>query len=172
MRDATFALLEEVGYERLQLTDVAERAGVNKTTVYRRWSSKAELIAELFADLTAEEVPTPDTGSLAKDLEVMLGEVSALLDMAAVRAALRASMTLAEEDTAARAALEAFWDHRFGRGSAIIARAIERGELPAGTDPRRFQEAVFGPLYLRKLIVGEPVDVDYLKSLAAYRGPQ
>lgn len=166
VRGATFELLDEVGYDRLQLPDVATRAGVNKTTVYRRWPSKVELLAELFTELAAADVPIPDTGALVDDLETLLREVAAILDRSSVRAVLRASITLAEDDHAARGARTAFWEHRLDRGATIVHRAIERGELPEGTDPRLFLEGVFGPLYLRKLIIGDAVDDAYLQGLA------
>ena len=166
VRRACFELLEEVGYERLQLTDVAARAGVNKTTVYRRWPTKVELLAEFFADLAAAEAPMPDTGTLRGDLLALLREVSDLLDQAPVKAILRASLTLADDDEAAQAARSAFWDHRFGRSAALVERAVARGELADTTVPRPFLEAVFAPLYFRKLILGLPVTDDYLEGLA------
>lgn len=172
VRHATFTLLEEVGYDRFQLPDVAARAGVNKTTVYRRWPTKLDLLAELFTDLTASEAPTPDTGSLTQDMEILLREISDLLDLPAVRAVLGASISGARDDESMRATLRTFWDHRFKRASVIVERAIGRDELPAGTNARGLLEAIFGPLYLRKLIVGQVVDEAYLKQLAALRvGP-
>ena len=61
---ATLELLEDVGYEMLQLSDVAKRAEVNKTTVYRRWPTKTALVVDLLTSYTRGAVATPDTGSL------------------------------------------------------------------------------------------------------------
>src|SRR3954465_14571895 len=69
VHSAALALLDEVGYEQLQLPDVAERAGVNKTTVYRRWPTKVALVADLLSVLMQTNVATPDTGSIQSDLE-------------------------------------------------------------------------------------------------------
>lgn len=162
---ATFDLLDEVGYDRMQLTDVAARAGVNKSTVYRRWSTKADLVADLFIELAEAEAPTPDTGSLARDLEELLREAVALLKRKRIRSVLGALISQTDDGSLARAR-SVFWADRVGRSSAIVARAVERGELPPDTDGDRFMHAVFGPVYLRLVVFGEDVDDDYLRALS------
>ena len=167
VRTATLELLDEVGYEDLQLPAVAARAGVNKTTVYRRWPSKVLLVAQLLHDLTAEQVPIPDTGSLRTDLEGMLGQVADVLRLPAVRAIAGAVITIADDDPEIDAARRRFWDDRFGRAAVVVERAIERGELPADTHPRTFLEHVFGILYFRLLIIGSEVGPSELEELAS-----
>lgn len=162
---ATLALLAEQGYEALQLTDVAARAGVNKTTVYRRWTTKAQLVAGLVAELADERVPTPDTGSLRGDLAAMLAQVAALLEERAVRAVLRAVVTLADDDAAVDELRRTFWDDQLAGAAVVVTRAIARGELPDGTEPRLFLERVFGPVYFRVLLGGRaltPAELDLL----------
>ena len=166
VRAATLELLNEVGYEELQLPAVAARAGVNKTTVYRRWPSKVLLVAQLLHDLTAEQVPIPDTGSLRTDLEGMLGQVADVLRLPAVRAVVGSVITIADDDPELDAARRRFWDERFGRAAIVVERAIERGELPADTHPRTFLEYVFGILYFRLLIIGSEVGPSELGELA------
>ena len=68
---ATVAALAEDGYEALNVEDVARRAGVHKTTVYRRWPTKTELIADAMCARSNERVEVPDTGTLAGDLQVL-----------------------------------------------------------------------------------------------------
>ncbi len=60
--DATIAELSEVGYAALRIESVAERAGVNKTTIYRRWGDKAGLVATAFIDRRDEFAPPPAAG--------------------------------------------------------------------------------------------------------------
>ena len=74
--DATSMLLSEVGYDQLSVEAVASRAGVHKTTVYRRWPTKPELIAEAALVQAAEAVPIPDTGTLLGDLQTLLARSS------------------------------------------------------------------------------------------------
>ncbi|WP_344733756.1 TetR/AcrR family transcriptional regulator [Nocardioides fonticola] len=166
VQEAAVGLLEEVGYERLLLTDVAARAGVNKTTVYRRWPTKQDLVAELLGDLVALGVSTPDTGTLVGDLEVLLGEVAGVLRTRAVVEIIRAAIGFDRADQGTSAARAAFWEDRYARSSIIVERAIGRGELPTDTDPRRYLEQIFGPLYLRTLVIGEDVDDVDLAALA------
>src|SRR3954470_7765928 len=68
---ATLEVLVETGYDGLSVDAVAARAGVHKTTVYRRWPTKAELVAAAAADRSEQPVPVPDTGSLAGALAAL-----------------------------------------------------------------------------------------------------
>src|SRR5580700_5639700 len=70
LRDATLALLAEIGYDRLTIDAVAARAHSSKATIYRRWSGKAELVVDALHSLKGSP-PTPDTGSLRGDLEAI-----------------------------------------------------------------------------------------------------
>ncbi len=167
VRDATLELLGDVGYDRLQLTEVATRAGVNKTTVYRRWPTKPQLVADVLGDLADDRVPNPDTGSLAGDLEEMLTQVAAVLRVPAVRAVVRAAITLADDDPEVDAVRRRFWDRQLDDAAVVVTRAVERGELPDGTDPRLFLEQVFGPVYFRVLVTGRDIEPAELRALAS-----
>lgn len=170
VRQAAEELLEEVGYEGLVLTEVAARARVNKTTVYRRWPSKVDLVTDLFLSRTAQQDVGRDTGSLVGDLTALLQDVVCNVNSPAARAVLSALIggVLDEE---ARGAREAFWAERYRRGAAITERAAERGELPRGTDARLLLEDACSPVYYRLLITGETVtDADI--ALFAQRAAQ
>ena len=165
VQEATLALLSERGYEGFEIPEVAARAGVNRTTVYRRWKTKSALVADTMLVHMAEQVPAPDTGNLRSDLERLMREVVAVLEQPAVMEVLRAQVILAAGNEQVRAAREAFWATRFERSGAIVERAIARGELPPGTDPRELQEFAIAPLYLRALVTGGPVDDDLVESI-------
>jgi len=68
---ATLKLLAEVGFERMSIDAIASRAGVGKTTIYRRYNSKEELVADAIESLR-EEVVIPDTGTLWGDIDVLI----------------------------------------------------------------------------------------------------
>src|SRR5215471_1744724 len=72
IRDAVVQELAAVGYGRLSIEAVARRAGVGKTAIYRRWSSKPEMVIEIIATVAGQSLPLPDMGSLRGDLEVVL----------------------------------------------------------------------------------------------------
>ncbi|MBM0126497.1 TetR/AcrR family transcriptional regulator [Pimelobacter simplex] len=166
VRQATLDLLGEVGYEHLQLTEVAARSGVNKTTVYRRWPAKPQLVADLLTDLADEQVPTPDTGTLAGDLEAMLVQVTTVLELPPVRAVLRAVLTLADDDPEVDQLRRTFWDRQLDDAAVVVVRGRERGELAPDTDPRLFLERVFGPVYFRILVAGRGFSRTELATLS------
>ena len=153
VHDAATALLIDGGYDALQLPDVAARAGVNKTTVYRRWPTKADLVSELLLGLTHHGLPDKDAGNLQADLVALIADVAALLATPLVRAMLRAAIA-GQLDAELRAA---FWEERFRRSAVIVERAIQRGELAPGVDAYRFLEQAVSPIYFRRLVTGEPI---------------
>ena len=163
---ATTELLNTVGYERMSIEDVAARAGVHKTTVYRRWTSKAELVADAVRISSEQAVPMTDTGSLLGDLQALGRNVVANIGSASgslLGRSIVAASTSSEELTAV---LNSFWADRLAISEVIVDRAIQRGELPAGTDANLIIEAVVGPIWLRLLLTGEPIDDDFADRIA------
>jgi AcrR family transcriptional regulator len=71
MLQATLELLAEVGFEAMSIEAIATRAGVGKTTIYRRYNSKAELVADAIESIR-EEIVIPDTGSLWGDMDALI----------------------------------------------------------------------------------------------------
>ena len=161
---ATFELLGEVGYEGLRLDTVAARARTSKATLYRHWPGKAQLVAD--AVRACKEFPdeVPDTGDLREDLlatlrhiaEHMTGEDGPLL--AGLLTAMRADEELAREMRAVAAG-------KPDLASKICARAIERGQLAAGSDTDLFEELCPALLFFRSIVLGEPLDEAYLAHI-------
>jgi AcrR family transcriptional regulator len=164
--EATSAVLAEDGYEGLSIETVAGRAGVHKTTVYRRWPTRAQLVADALRARSEQNVPVPDTGSLAGDLEALARAVVRNIGSPAGTATARTVVAagLSAADIAATSA--EFWAERLARTGVIVERAIERGELPAGTDPHLVIETLIGPLYVRLLLTGEPIDESFAARVA------
>lgn len=71
MLQATLELLAEVGFEAMSIDAIAARAGVGKTTIYRRYNGKEELVADAIESIR-EEVLIPDTGKLSSDIDVLI----------------------------------------------------------------------------------------------------
>lgn len=156
--EATLTLLLERGYEGLSVADVARAAGVAETTVYRRWPTKAQLAAAAIGELAATENPLPDTGSLEGDLTQLLAQIVGVLRRPEIERVLRAGVALSGDDPEAAQARTAFYRSRIAGSAAVAARAIERGELPAGTEPEGVIEHLVAPAYLRLLLTGGPLD--------------
>jgi AcrR family transcriptional regulator len=156
--DAAAELLAQTAYEDLSVEDVATRAGVHKTTVYRRWPTKADLVADATRARSQGAVPIPDTGSLHGDLRAFARAIAKNLGSEVggqmTRTLVAASVT--SQDVQARTPL--FWVERLALSRQIIDRAIARGELAETADANLIIEALIGPLYVRLLLTGEPID--------------
>ncbi|MFH8885693.1 TetR/AcrR family transcriptional regulator [Streptomyces californicus] len=150
--------LAEHGFDGLDLADVARRAEVGKTTVYRRWSHPAGLVADLLSDMAEQSVPRADTGSVAEDLRANARLVVSTLTDARQGAVFAAVIAAATCDRRTAEALHRFYAARIGEWSGCVEAAVERGELPVGTDPGEVVAAVSAPLYYRLLASGAPLD--------------
>ncbi|WP_405405416.1 TetR/AcrR family transcriptional regulator [Streptomyces sp. NBC_01104] len=157
LRAAGDALAEQ-GFDRLDLADVARRAEVGKTTVYRRWSTTTGLIADLLDDMAEQSSPRTRTGSLAEDLRANARLVLRTLTDPRQGALFRSVIAAATCDPRTAQALHRFYAVRIKEWSGCVTEAVERGELPAGTDPDEVIRAVSAPLYYRLLASGDPLD--------------
>jgi AcrR family transcriptional regulator len=161
---ATLELLAEVGYSRLTMAGVAERAGVSTATLYRRVSSKEDLVVGALAAMVPDRAPV-DTGSLQGDLTATLTRSAETLSGS--RGRLLLGMTgetvrhplLAE---AVRARLAApFRDNL----AAMLMRAVERGEIPEPDDLDLAVSVVLGPLHYRLLVSDDALSTDLVERL-------
>ncbi|GAA1483173.1 TetR/AcrR family transcriptional regulator [Gordonia sinesedis] len=158
------AVLEQIadsGVNGVRVADVAARAGVAETTVYRRWPTPTALIADAITDLAARENPSPDTGSLRGDLIRLTEQIAQLLDGPGIARLLGAALALAN-DAEVAVARQRFWDLRFDSNAHLVERAKARGELPAEVEPRELLETVAAPIYFRVLVGGAPFDAAFI----------
>ncbi|WP_285665400.1 TetR/AcrR family transcriptional regulator [Actinorhabdospora filicis] len=154
MLDAVRAELAEHGFDALTVETVAARAGVHRTTVYRRWGDVGGLLADVFDATGGDDWSPPDTGSLTGDLTALNHEIQdAYTAEPSVMAALIAASFRSE---AAESAQRRLWDDRYARCEAVVERA--RHVLPPGTDARRLLVAATAPLYHRLVLLREPAD--------------
>ncbi|WP_406513752.1 TetR/AcrR family transcriptional regulator [Streptomyces sp. NBC_00161] len=149
-------VLVAAGYDALTVDAVAERAGVHRTTVYRRWRDVGGLLADVL-DAAADDTWEPaDTGSLEDDLTTLNQEVYDALHPghpgpggSLTTALIAASFRSAE----AAGALTRFWEGRYARCAPVVARAVDRGEVPPGPDARALLVAATAPLYQELLLL-------------------
>jgi AcrR family transcriptional regulator len=164
--DAANELLADVGYEALRVEEVAARAGVHKTTVYRRWPTKAVLVGDAARERSRAMVPVPDTGSFAGDLRALARAVAANVGSEEGTRVTRTLVAAATTSDDVAAVSVDFWAERFTLTGAIVERAVERGELPPGTDSRLVIESLIGPMYVRLLLTRAPVDRAFADRVA------
>lgn len=154
------------GYADLTVDRIAQAAGVNKTSVYRRWTDVEGVLGDLLSEYASEAVPIPDTGDLATDLEelallVRRGMTGGPGDLITALAA------AAPRNPRAAQVVRGFFAERFGLAEAVVEHAVARGELPRDTDARAAIEFVGAPFFLRLLVVDEPIDEAFARRTAA-----
>jgi AcrR family transcriptional regulator len=153
--NATIEALLDRGFE-FTIRDVARRAGVNETTIYRRWQTKEKLILDAVVSHLEEEVPVPDTGTLAGDLTALLEATRAVI--ASPRGTLLVRLVARGDAPDYDAMIRQFWAARVSVVEQILDRADQRGELRPGIDPQLVFELLVGPLDLRILLTREPLE--------------
>lgn len=159
---AAVDLLSAEGLAGATVSAVARSAGVHETSIYRRWKTRENLIAEaLVAELDAA-LPIPDTGDVREDLARFFVSLVRLLRTSQGQALLRLSV---ERDDTLDDRRGPYWKDRLERATVMVRRGVERGELAADTDPRLLIEAVSGPLFARVLVSDAPLDEDLAERL-------
>ncbi|MFI6996710.1 TetR/AcrR family transcriptional regulator [Nocardia sp. NPDC050175] len=166
--EAVRAELTEHGYDALTVDTVAARAGVHRTTVYRRWHDVGGLITDVFDAASDMEWHPRDTGSLRDDLAALNQEIQdSLLEEPSFAAAL---IAISFRSEAAAGALRRLWEGRYTQCEIVIQRAIERGELAPPVDARALLIAATSPIYHQLVLLRTPPDPqlpDYAAAGAA-----
>ncbi|MEU1804407.1 TetR/AcrR family transcriptional regulator [Streptomyces sp. NPDC019937] len=150
--------LAEQGFAHLDLADIARRAEVGKTTVYRRWRTVTALVADLLTDMAEQSLPRTETGSLLGDLTANARLVRRTLTDPRQGALFKAVIAAATCDPKTAEALHRFYEIRVEEWAPCVQQAIDRGEAPEGTDTHEVIRAVSAPLYHRLLTSGLPLD--------------
>ena len=169
VRAAVLAAARELlaqGYAELTVERIAAAAGVNKTTVYRRWVDLEGVLGDLLGDYARQAVPIPDTGDLDRDLADLA--VLVRLGMSGEPGGLVTGLAAAApRNERAAEVMRAFFTERFGLAEAIVERAVARGELPPRTDARGAIEMLGAPFFLRLLVTRAPIDDAFARRSAA-----
>src|SRR5258708_5608727 len=145
---------------------VAAESGAAKTTIYRRWPSKAALCMDLYIDVAGRELHDPDTGNVASDLRHIVNTVVRLQTRTVAGPAFIGLIAEAQLNPATRAAfLAEFADRRREVTRLVLRRAIERGELRPDTDIDLVIDALGGAVTFRLLQGHAPLTTTFIKRL-------
>lgn len=167
VRKVLAAAVSEVarsGYHGLRIEDVAARAGVNKTTVYRRWPTRQELVRDALLSITGEAYASPATGSLRSDLLAIARRTAALAAEPEYQALFRifaAEGKDAELTAIVRSLREAFE----AVPREILAAAEARGEIAAGVDAALLFDVLGAALNWWLFFEHAPADDAFLQRL-------
>jgi AcrR family transcriptional regulator len=161
---ATIRLLSEVGYAKVTVAEVARRAEVSKPAIYRRWAQKSQLVVEAMVTQMPTRLP-PDTGSTTGDLLALTQQLMTTMTetpMGRVLPGLVAEMAADPLLAASYRGLIIEPTRMLWR--AAVEAGIDRGDLASDTDVELVLDVLAGPLYVRLLITGDPIDPDYARA--------
>jgi AcrR family transcriptional regulator len=151
-------LVEEDGYGRVTIEAIARQAGVSKQTIYRWWSTKAEIVLEVLNEAASTIAPAPDSGSLEADLQLFLRRTVAggRGRNGRMLAALMAEAQL--DEVFGRSFRREFLAHRRQLLRDVLKRGRVRGEVAQSANVEFLVELVFAMLWYRMLGRHAPLD--------------
>ncbi len=163
----TVSLIAEQGYERLTISEVAESAGVGKQTIYRWWSSKAELVMDAVVEDAKEYVPLPDTGSFLGDLKQLLRHSCQRVSSNASKNMLTGLLMAGRKDAQTLQKFrEIFIETRRDVVRGLLRKHQATGELREDIEVELMVDFVYGCMWYRLLMETAPLDQPFADALA------
>ena len=158
---ATLKLLSEQGYGGMSVEGVAAEAGVGKTTIYRRYASKEELVVAAVSSVRDPILTLPDTGSLRADLTGMMVQNRAIIQEGL---ALMGALLVEESRNPELMSLfrEQIFRRRRDEAVEVLQRSVARGEVRPGIDPEVAVHAIVGSMFVRCLL-GVPETEEWIE---------
>lgn len=160
----TRELLFERGFSGASVDEISRRSGIAKTTIYRHWPVRAELLRDACSTI-GTPLDVPDAGSLQADLLALLTQLAHLLRSARWTSVLPSIIDAAERDpeiAEMHARLQQGYTAPF---VAVIHRAMRRRELPEETDASTMVAALTGPLFYRRWFSREPLTDEFVQQV-------
>ena len=156
---AVVDLLVEQGAEECTFTNVAEKAGVERSTLYRRYDNRWAMISEALFAFHAVDFAVDATGDFRADMTDHLHKVAESLESTTGRAMVVAAAIARVERSPAGGQ---YWRNRREQLQPIVDAAVESGQLRPGIDPDELFAASDGPLFFRLLIACAPIDEPFI----------
>ncbi len=162
---ATYEILNEVGFMALTIEGVAARAEVGKPTIYRRWSTKAQLVMDAFLSAVAPEISFPDTGSVKEDFRLQILKIIKVMN--SPRGEVIATVIgSGQMDPELIAAFRENWLlPRRNDAKRVFKRGVERGELRRDVDAEVAIDVLYSPLFYRLLLKYAPLTEAFVDEL-------
>jgi TetR/AcrR family transcriptional regulator of autoinduction and epiphytic fitness len=166
--------LAAVGYAGFSMESVASRAGVGRSTLYRHWADRLQLIADALETLNTQPArpDRPADETARQRVEDLLRHLSEAVTRSRVAACLPALVHAAEQDAGVREFLHGYSRRRRQALVDAIADGMSRGELRPG-DPEACADALSGAVFYRRLMTAHPIGPDAVPALVdEVLGPQ
>jgi AcrR family transcriptional regulator len=158
-------LLDERGLRALTMDAIAERAGTSKATVYRWWSHKAAVVLDAMLAEVSPRIPYKDSSSPLEALRDQMRSFARFLSSRHGRLLVGVVAEGVLDEEVGNAYREHWVKPRRDDARKLLGRAIDAGELDAGTDVDVTLDALFGPLYYRFLIKHGPLTPAYAETI-------
>jgi AcrR family transcriptional regulator len=152
---AVIDLLAERGYSGFSVESVVERTGIAKTTLYRHWPTRDDLLAAAIAELDGAG-PLPDTGSVRQDLQDLLARRVRAARAPRWERCMPALVEAAARHPELATMIARLTGQILAQIETLLGRGIERGELRHDVDPQLAASALIGPIVFRRLLLREP----------------
>jgi AcrR family transcriptional regulator len=157
--EATRELLIEEGVHGLTVEGVAARAGVAKTTIYRRYRSKHELALAVLLDMVERVVTVEELGDTRAEMIAFVDRAVRVLESTLMGRVMRGLVSdFATDPELGEAFRERVVSVRLAEVRRLVDKGVERGDLKPGLDPTLVHELLFGPVYYRLLLTGGQLD--------------
>lgn len=161
--EATGTELAAAGYPAFSMERVAEQAGVHRSTLYKHWPTKRDLVVAFARRSYAERLPSPDTGTWEGDLRALVDDLVGSIADPTPRALFGALAAAGHTDPELRSAVLEMWRADTAQHLTPIERAKARGEIAADVDAGLLLEAISAPLIERLCVTGVPITPHFVE---------
>ncbi|PWB45530.1 MAG: TetR family transcriptional regulator [Dehalococcoidia bacterium] len=158
-------LLIESGASAVTIGGISERSGVAKTTIYRQWKSRSQLVFDAFESLLAPATHISESGPIRQQLEALLIPLVRGLTSSEWALAVPALVDASERDPEMRQLLRGFLAGRKENGRSTLRAAMARGELRPDLVVDEAVTMLIGPIYYRRLVSGETLDERFVAEI-------
>ena len=165
INEAVIELLAEDGLEACTFQNVAKRAGIERSTLYRRNPDRWPTITDAIISLAEREIPAFDTGSFREDLSATLVRLARVLESPLGPSLMQVAGAL--QSGVAPGQAERFWENRRKQLAPMFEAAFARGELPADVDCDELFGQAAGPIYFRKFIASKRLSDEWARQLVS-----
>ncbi|CAH1206450.1 putative HTH-type transcriptional regulator [Paenibacillus plantiphilus] len=164
----SYELLLEIGFGAVTVEKIADRSKVSKATIYKWWPNKAAVVMDGFLSAATIRLPVPDTGAVFQDI---LEHATNMARFMVSREGLIFLEIIGEgqvDPALAEVYRTRYIQPRRLEVHGIMSRGMQRGELKENLDIALCTDLIYGPIFYRLLVSGDPIDDDYVKRLVTH----
>ncbi|ETT64214.1 TetR family transcriptional regulator [Paenibacillus odorifer] len=165
---ASYDLLLENGFGAVTVEKIADRAKVSKATIYKWWPNKAAVVMDAFLSSAADRLPVPDTGSVFDDILMHATNLSRFLISREGKIITEIIGEGQMDSGLAEAYRTRYFQPRRLEARLLMERGVQRGELKDNLDIEVVTDLIYGPIFYRLLVTGQPIDDAYVQQLVRY----